>query len=166
MTRLTALSGDAVDTAARLWRDAWLDGHEGRVPAALMAVRGPDHFRRYLADHLGDTTVAVDDEGRLIGLVISDLAKGEVVQLAVAADTRGGGVAGLLLDCAESRLATAHRVAWLAVVPGNTRARAFYARRGWREDRALTYAAPAGGSTVDVPVHRYVKELSGADAGE
>ena len=43
--------------------------------------------------------------------------------------------------------------AWLAVVPGNTRARAVYARNGWRDTGGMTYDAPTrSGRTVPVPV--------------
>lgn len=160
--RLGDLSPDRTEEAATLWRAAWLDGHAGKVPAALMAARQLDHFTRYLGEHRADATVAVGDDGRLLGLVIADPRTGEVVQLAVSARSRGAGVADLLLDCAEVRLAREHRFGWLAVVPDNARARTFYARRGWRDAGAMTYPAPADASTVPVPVRRYVKDLHAA----
>lgn len=141
-----------------MWHQAWLDGHRGQVPADLMAARGPEHFQRYLHDHQAQTTVAIGDD-RVIGLVLDDPNTGEVVQLAGAADWRGQGVADLLLDFAERRLARQHRCAWLAVVPGNTRARRFYARHGWTNEGVMTYLAPADSDMVPVPVHRYVKNL-------
>jgi hypothetical protein len=52
-----------------------------------------------------------------------------------------------------------HRQAWLAVVPGNTRARRFYERSGWADagplDKRITY----DGGVVTVPCRRYVKPV-------
>jgi hypothetical protein len=52
-----------------------------------------------------------------------------------------------------------HRSAWLAVVPGNTRARRFYERCGWIDDGTFDYAVPHDGEIVHVPCHRYVKPM-------
>jgi hypothetical protein len=41
--------------------------------------------------------------------------------------------------------------AWLAVVAGNTRARRFYAKLGWRDQGPFIYLAQAGTGTVPVP---------------
>ena len=124
-----------------------------------MAVRGPEHFERYLQANLANTIVAINQRARLVGLVIVDPSSGEVVQLAVQADARGSGIATELVHAAESRLAHDHDEAWLAVVPGNTRARAFYRRHGWQDAGPMIHHAPAGDTTVPVPVHRYVKHL-------
>jgi hypothetical protein len=50
-------------------------------------------------------------------------------------------------------------VAWLAVVVGNARARAFYEKRGWRDDDDLPYEVTAGGATYVSPCRRYVKTV-------
>ena len=156
---MTVLADAAAESAARVWQAAWMDGHRGHVPDELLAVRDAPHFAAYLRRHRADTTVCVDQDGDILGLVISDLATGEVVQLAVEAGSRGTGTADLLLEAAEARLAERHRQAWLAVVPGNGRARAFYARHGWRDAAAQLYQAPAASGEIAVPVRRYVKDL-------
>ena len=46
--------------------------------------------------------------------------------------------------------------AWLAVVAGNARARAFYRRRGWADEGPFEHRAPGG---FTVPCHRYAKPL-------
>jgi ribosomal protein S18 acetylase RimI-like enzyme len=172
MTSMTVTPGEASDgrqlrpaeccdlrELALMWCEAWSDGHRGHVPDALMAVRGPEHFERYLQANLANTIVAIDQRARLVGLVIVDPSSGEVVQLGVQADARGSGIATELVSAAETRLAHDHDEAWLAVVPGNTRARAFYRRHGWQDEGPMVYYAPAGDTTVPVPVHRYVKQL-------
>ncbi|WP_372509050.1 GNAT family N-acetyltransferase [Actinomadura madurae] len=72
---------------------------------------------------------------------------------------RRGRVGGALLRAAEERFSGRHSEAWLAVVPGNTRARRFYEFHGWRDTGPMTYSAPTATGRVDVPVHRYVKPL-------
>ncbi|MFI0483010.1 GNAT family N-acetyltransferase [Actinomadura sp. 9N215] len=144
---------------APMWRAAWLDGHAGHVPAALMDARGPGHFAVHAAKY-ADSTIVADDGGTLLGMIILGDAEGEVVQLAVDRAARGRGVGGALLRGAEERFAGVHREAWLAVVPGNARARRFYEFHGWRNTGAMTYAAPtSSGGTVPVPVLRYAKAL-------
>jgi len=65
------------------------------------------------------------------------------------------------LAAAEEQVrAAGHGEIWLAVVPGNTTARRFYAAHGWVDRGAETYdALTLAGATVPVPVHRYVKAL-------
>jgi GNAT superfamily N-acetyltransferase len=154
---LRRATADDAATVARVWRAAWLDGHTGHVPDALLAARGPDHFAEQAGERVTATTLAVDDEGRVLGLTIVE--GDELVQLAVDGSVRRGGVGTALLTAAERDVATRAGRAWLAVVPGNTRARAFYQRNGWSDDGPLTYAAPAATGTVPVPVHRYVKDV-------
>ncbi|MEO3827911.1 GNAT family N-acetyltransferase [Actinomadura sp. B10D3] len=156
---LRAARQDDVPRLAPLWRAAWLDGHAGHVPDELMEVRGPEHFEVHAEKYAPSTIVAVDEEDRLLGLIILGDDDGEVIQLAVDRSVRGGGVGGALLRSAEERFAGRHSEAWLAVVPGNTRARRFYEFHGWRDMGPMTYSAPTATGSVDVPVHRYVKPL-------
>uniref|UniRef100_UPI003F491BDE GNAT family N-acetyltransferase n=1 Tax=Actinomadura sp. CA-154981 TaxID=3240037 RepID=UPI003F491BDE len=143
---------------AVLWRAAWLDGHTGHVPDELMKARGPEHFSVHAEKFVGSTVVATDDD-KLLGLVVLAEDTGEVVQLAVDRAARGIGVGGALLRCAEERLSGRHRKAYLAVVPGNTRARRFYEFHGWRDEGPMVYRAPAAAGPVEVPVHRYTQVL-------
>lgn len=144
---------------AEVWRAAWLDGHRGQVPEALLAARGPDYFAAQAAAKLTSALVATDSSGRVVGVAIT--AVDELFQLAVDRAARNRGAGAALLRAAEERIiADEHAQAWLAVVPGNTRARDFYARHGWQDTGPVTYDAPAATGSIPVPVHRYVKELA------
>ncbi|MGH8894503.1 MAG: GNAT family N-acetyltransferase, partial [Actinomycetes bacterium] len=58
---------------------------------------------------------------------------------------------GALLTAAERRLREdGHGSAWLAVVGGNTRARAFYTRQGWVDEGPFTHAAPGPDGPIPV----------------
>jgi ribosomal protein S18 acetylase RimI-like enzyme len=127
------------------------------VPDALLAVRGEDYFAEQAAARAAQTTLATDPDGRVLGLTI--VHDDELVQVAVDGEVRRGGVGTTLLSAAERDIATRAPRAWLAVVPGNARARAFYERNGWTDQGPLSYDAPAADGTVPVPVHRYVKDV-------
>lgn len=152
----TATPADA-RAVADIWHAGWPDGHLGHVPEELAAVRTEDSFRQRAVERVGDTVVAVVG-GSVAGftMVVAD----EVEQVYVAASHRGSGVADALLADAEARIGAAgHSRAWLAVVAGNARARRFYERRGWVDDGPLVYPAEGPNGPIDVPAHRYVKDL-------
>ena len=89
-------------------------------------------------------------------VVISD----EVEQIYVDARARGSGVAGVLLRKAEEMVrAAGHETAWLAVVAGNGRARAFYTRQGWVDRGAFSYEAETTAGPMVVPCRRYELDL-------
>jgi GNAT superfamily N-acetyltransferase len=142
---------------ATIWESGWRDGHLGQVPDALVAIRTQESFRLRAAERVGDTTVAqVDDEVAGFVMVVGD----EVEQVYVSAAHRGSGIAAVLLDEAERLVAArGHSMAWLAVVPGNARARRFYERRGWIDDGPFNYLVGHPGGVADVPCHRYVKPV-------
>ncbi|MFE9251478.1 GNAT family N-acetyltransferase [Streptomyces sp. NPDC007088] len=153
-----ARPGD-VEAVADIWYHGWGDGHRGKVPDALVEARPRDSFGVRAAQRVTDTVVAVVD-GRVAGFVM--VAGDEVEQVYVGAAHRGTAVAPALLSAAEDLVATAgHRRAWLAVVPGNARARRFYARQGWQDEGLFDHHAPGLDGPVRVPAHRYVKDLSG-----
>jgi GNAT superfamily N-acetyltransferase len=149
--------GDAA-AVAEIWHSGWRDGHLGHVPDELVLVRTDESFRTRAADRVGDTTVAVVD-GEVAGFVM--VAGDEAEQVYVAAAHRGKGVADALLAETERQVReNGHELAWLAVVSGNARARAFYERMGWRDDGGFDYEASVeDGSTVSVPCRRYVKPV-------
>ena len=155
---LRPASRDELETVADVWRAAWHDGHRGHVPDALVGARDRAYFEARSAALLDHVTVAVE-RGELLGVVI--VAADELQQLMVTAGARGRGVGGTLLAAAEEQVrAAGHGEIWLAVVPGNTTARRFYAAHGWVDRGAETYdALTLAGATVPVPVHRYVKAL-------
>ena len=143
---------------AEIWHEGWPDGHLGHVPAELVAVRTEESFRQRAAERVADTVVA-DVVGSVAGFTM--IVDDEVEQVYVAAFHRGSGVADALLADAEARIhAAGHTRAWLAVVAGNTRARRFYERRGWIDGGPLTNPAEGPSGPIDVPVHRYVKDLA------
>jgi GNAT superfamily N-acetyltransferase len=151
----------AADAAAiaEIWHRGWRDGHIGHVPEALLEHRGLGEFARRVAPRLATTTVAELD-GRVVGFVTVDGDEAE--QVYVDRDARGTGVAGQLLSHAEAVIGASYPTAWLAVVAGNARARAFYARQGWVDAGAFDYYAETAAGPMLVPSHRYEKTLRGA----
>ena len=161
VTLRKATPGDANDVAD-IWRLGWQDGHLGLVPQELVQARTEDSFRVRAAERVGDTTVATVD-GAIAGFVM--VVDDEVEQVYVSTLHRGTGVAARLLGEAERQVgANGHDKAWLAVVAGNARARAFYERMGWIDEGPFEYAAAAEGGAIAVPCHRYTKILVDGDA--
>jgi ribosomal protein S18 acetylase RimI-like enzyme len=156
VTLRSAQATDA-DEIAEIWRLSWQDGHLGLVPQELVDARTEASFRTRASARISDTTVATVDGG-IAGFVM--VVDDEVEQVYVAADHRGTGVAHILMAEAERQIrANGHRKAWLAVVAGNTRARAFYRRAGWVDEGSFDYAAAAEDRTITVPCRRYTKHL-------
>ena len=157
MTLLRPAAADDMSAVAEVWHRGWHDAHTGHVPDGLTAARTLASFRERAAGRCADTTVAEVD-GLVAGFVM--VVGDEVEQVFVDEAHRGTGVAGRLLDEAERRVAgQGYDEAWLAVVAGNARARAFYARRGWVDRGDLPYEVTAGGTTYVSPCRRYVKQL-------
>jgi GNAT superfamily N-acetyltransferase len=105
---------------------------------------------------LASTTVAIDSND-VLGFVT--VHGDEVEQLYVTAQARGGGGAAMLLQHAEDEIASCAGTAWLAVVAGNSRARRFYERQGWRNAGPFDYLADIDDGTIAVPCLRYEKPL-------
>lgn len=137
------------------------------VDQRLVDARIPASFLERTRRHLDRTTLATPtapdgDDDRLAGfsIVVDD----EVEQLYVATDHRGVECAALLLRAAESRIAdSGTRIAWLAVVAGNTRARHFFAKLGWEDRGSFADSASSEdgvGDRIPVQVHRYEKVVS------
>jgi ribosomal protein S18 acetylase RimI-like enzyme len=159
MTGVRLRTATAADLAAvvRIWREGWADGHEGHVPEALAAERTPASFDQRALERVDQTWVA-DSGGTVAGFVA--VVDDEVEQVYVDRSWRGRGVAERLLRHAEAVIGRrGRRTAWLAVVAGNTRARRFYARLGWRDQGPFTYQAQTATGTVAVPAHRYEREV-------
>ena len=151
VTLRPASPGD-VEPIARIWATGWRDGHLGHVPESLVAARTPDSFAPRVPDRIDDVTVAVID-GVVVGFVM--VTGDEVEQVYVDRAARGGGAAAALLaDAVRQVGAAGHATAWLAVVPGNARARRFYEREGWADDGPLDYEVTVAGATLVVPCRR------------
>jgi ribosomal protein S18 acetylase RimI-like enzyme len=143
---------------AEIWHAGWPDGHLGHVPEELVAVRTQESFQQRAGERVADTVVA-EVGGAVVGFTM--VVDAEVEQVYVDASHRGSGVADALLADAETRIrAAGHPRTWLAVVSGNARARRFYERRGWVDDGPLVYPAEGPNGPIDVPAHRYVKDLT------
>lgn len=142
---------------ADIWYQGWRDGHLGFVPDELLTSRTRELFAKRAGERVSDTTVmVVDDDVAGFVMVVDD----EVEQVYVSADHRGVGVANILLDEAERQVTrSGHRAAWLAVVAGNARARAFYTRQGWVDEGLFDYSAHGENGPIPVPSHRYTKHL-------
>lgn len=149
----------AEDTAAiaEIWYEGWQVAHLGNVPDELRHARTRASFDTRAAQRLSQTTVALVDDG-IAGFVM--VVGDEIEQVYVAARHRGTGLATHLLAAAEQRVhANGHPEAWLAVVPGNPRARRFYETHGWTDKGLFTHHAPGPTTPIPVPAHRYVKTV-------
>lgn len=158
MSVIRAATAEDMAAVAELWYVGWHDGHAGHVPEGLTAARTLEAFHERTPSRIVDTTVAVSEDGELLGFIM--VAGDEVEQVFVGRDARGTGLAARLLAEAERQVAGAgHDLAWLAVVEGNARARAFYERHGWRDAGYLPYEVTADGQRFVSPCRRYEKEL-------
>jgi ribosomal protein S18 acetylase RimI-like enzyme len=152
---LRPATADDAGAIAQIWSDGWRDGHLGHVPDELVALRTRESFDPRAAARVADTVVA-DVDGEIAGFVM--VVGDEVEQVYVAATHRGTGLAATLLTEAERLVAAnGHDQAWLAVAPGNARARRFYERSGWTDEGRFDYPASTERGTLAVPCHRYVK---------
>jgi GNAT superfamily N-acetyltransferase len=157
VTELRRATPEDAPRIAEIWRVGWRDGHLGFVPEELVAARTDESFDTRAAARVGDTTVAVV-VGALAGFVM--VVDDEVEQVYVSRDHRGQGVADALIAEAEAQVrANGHALAWLAVVAGNARARAFYERAGWRDEGPFDYAAAGDDGPIAVPCHRYTRSV-------
>jgi GNAT superfamily N-acetyltransferase len=148
---------DDAAAVAEIWLAGWHDAHDGLVPQELVDVRTPGSFHTRAAERVADTTVATVD-GAVAGFVM--LAGDELEQMYVSSAHRGTGIAQTLITDAERQLGErGHAKAWLAVVAGNARARAFYERAGWVDEGPFLYDARLGERTIHVPCHRYARDL-------
>jgi GNAT superfamily N-acetyltransferase len=154
-----AMSND-VNAVARIWLTGWADGHVGNVPPELVKHREQlEVYASRARERVGGMWVAEANDGQILGFVV--VKDDELEQVYVDRAARGTGVAALLLQCGEDDVRRAgHTRAWLAVVAGNARARAFYARHGWRDAGPFIYHAETDAGAFPVPSHRYEIDLS------
>ncbi|HVF18018.1 MAG TPA: GNAT family N-acetyltransferase [Steroidobacteraceae bacterium] len=149
---------DEVDAIAKVWYDAWQDGHASVVPAELARDRSEESFRSRLHAMLPDTRV-IGPRGAPLGFC--SIKGDELYQLFVSAAARGTGAATSLLADGEARLAVnGVRVAWLACAIGNDRAARFYEKCGWHRAGVFTSHLETANGTFDLDVWRYEKALN------
>ncbi len=157
---LRPATADDVEALAALFHRGWHDAHAGHVPDGLTERRTLAAFRDRVAARVSDTddTTVAEVDGVVAGFIM--IAGAEVEQVYVDRSFRGSGLASTLLAEAERQVAAlGHDDAWLAVVVGNARARAFYERQGWVDEGDLAYEVTALGETYLSPCRRYVKPL-------
>ncbi|WP_029145189.1 GNAT family N-acetyltransferase [Microbacterium luticocti] len=156
---LRPMTQQDVPVVSTIWATAWRDGHAGHVDPALESIRTPESFLPR-AERRVPLTVVAERAGDVVGFatVVDD----EVEELFVDGRARGTGIAIALLREAEERIASeGWSDGWLAVVSGNSRARRFYEREGWRDTGPLLYAAEGPEGPVLVPCRRYERRLRG-----
>jgi GNAT superfamily N-acetyltransferase len=157
VTDLRPATAEDAPVIAQIWYDGWRDGHLGHVAEELVAVRTRESFDQRAAARVSDTVLATVD-GAVAGFIM--VVGDEVEQVYVAGDRRGTGLATVLLNEAERLVAAnGHNRAWLAVAPGNARARRFYERSGWTDEGLFEYPAATADGPMPVPCHRYVKDV-------
>lgn len=142
---------------AQLWREAWFDAHEALFPRELIELRTLESFEERLRKKASDIRVT-GPPGTVLGFNL--IKDDELYQLFVSADARGTGVAKLLIDDAEARLAASGvRVAFLACAIGNDRAARFYEKCGWHLSRNFINEAETSNGPYPVECWRYEKQL-------
>ena len=126
-----------ISSLAKLWHDGWHEAHAQIVPAELTQLRTLENFRSRLQALL-PTVRVIGPLCAPAGFCI--IKEEEVYQLYVSAQSRGIGVAAVLIADAEARLSEhGVKTAWLGCVIGNERAARFYEKSGWHRTGMVTY---------------------------
>ena len=157
---LRPATADDVDAIGSLFHQGWHDVHPGHVPDGLTERRTPDAFHDRVAQRVAQTdeTTVAEVDGTVAGFIM--VSGDEAEQVYVDRAFRGSGVAALLLTEAERQIAAGgYDVAWLAVVRGNERAQAFYAKQGWIDEGDFDYPVTALGESFISPCRRFTKRL-------
>jgi putative acetyltransferase len=157
---LRPATADDVDAITALFHEGWHDVHPGRVPDGLTERRTREAFADRVSRRVAETdeTTVAEIDGEVAGFMM--VSGDEAEQVYVARAHRGSGVAGLLLSEAERQIAAGgFDVAWLAVVRGNERAQAFYAKQGWVDEGDFDYPVTALGEEFISPCRRFTKRL-------
>lgn len=147
-----------LDQLARIWFDAWQDGHAAVVPDELIQLRTYDNFRERIEKKVARVRV-VGPVGKPLGFCIID--GDELNQLFVSANARGKGVAAELISDAEIILKESGiKTAWLACAIGNDRAARFYEKSGWTRVRNMFNNIETPDGVIELEVWRYEKQIS------
>src|SRR5882724_9749318 len=147
-----------IEPLARLWHEAWRDGHGPIAPAGLVKARTLASFAARLAPALSDTFVAGLADAPAGFFVLRD---DEVYQFFVARAARGSGFAALLMAAAEAELARRGiEAAWLDCAVGNDRAARFYEKCGWRNARRHLNRLETSEGVFEVPHWRFEKAMA------
>ena len=129
----------------RLLRRSWLVTWAPELPfEAVQAFASIDPARLHAENEWRTFVVAIRDD-MLIGMM--QVVDDQIADLHVDPAYWNSGAGSKLLDAAEQQAARAHSIMRLEVRSFNTRARAFYAHRGWREVRS--YPGTECGSPIE-----------------
>jgi ribosomal protein S18 acetylase RimI-like enzyme len=141
----------------------------GRSDVAALGFGDPglaEYLRRWVfLAAVGDADVLVaDDAGTLVGRVVVDLARGQVLALEVAADHRRSGIGRRLVEGAVgSARARGHRRLTLLVEESNRDALSFYRALHWHDDGSEWSETLRSGDVVvrePVPCRRMALDLT------
>jgi GNAT superfamily N-acetyltransferase len=157
---LRPATADDVDAVTDLFHEGWHDVHPGLVPDGLTDRRTREAFRERVTHRVAETddTTVAEVDGAVAGFIM--VSGDEAEQVYVGRAFRGSGVAGVLLTEAEHQIAAAgHDVAFLAVVRGNERAQAFYAKQGWVDEGDHDYPVTALGEQFISPCRKFTKRV-------
>jgi GNAT superfamily N-acetyltransferase len=153
-----AADAGELDRLAGIWYDGWRDAHLDIVPAELARVRTLESFLDRLRAGLSDVRVA-GPPGAPVGF--SMLKDDELYQLYVAEESRGAGVASVLIADAEAQLfKLGVERAWLACAIGNRRAARFYEKSGWHLAGTFLSQLETPAGIIPLEVWRYEKQLT------
>jgi GNAT superfamily N-acetyltransferase len=149
-----------IEHLATIWHDGWHDAHGHIVPAELTSLRTSESFAERLRAALPEVRVS-GPFGAPAGFCITK--DDELYQLYVSRQSRGTGVAAVLLADAEARLSRRGvEMAWLACAIGNERAARFYEKSGWHRTGTVIVNLETSQGTFPLEVWRYQKSLAPA----
>lgn len=156
-----AQPGD-VEDLARVHVTSWQNAYVGLIDQAFLdalSVETRAERWRALLDQSRGRILVVELEGSVVGFCSLGPADhggwGEVYAIYLAPERWGEGLGRDLLAAAESALwSDGHHEALLWVLEGNSRARTFYERQGWRPGKPIRLENIGG---VDVTEVRYEK---------
>ena len=157
---LRPATADDVDAIATLFHEGWHDVHPGRVPYGhtYRVTRVASHPRAAKGGPVTAQPTVAGVDGTIAGFVM--VSGDEAEQVYVDRGFRGSGAATLLLSEAERQIAAGgHDIAWLAVVRGNARAQAFYAKQGWVDEGDFDYPVTALGEHFISPCRKFTKRV-------
>jgi ribosomal protein S18 acetylase RimI-like enzyme len=158
---------DDIAAITALHVDNWRRHYAGALSADYLELRAPANRLERWTTRLGggptpgaDTTVAVADDGALIGFVYTifdeDPVDGSLLDNLHVTHTRARSGIGTQLLAASARAVLAHRGAttglYLEVLEQNVHAQRFYDARGGRNIGSRIWHAPDGN---DIAVFRY-----------
>ncbi|MCY7395994.1 MAG: GNAT family N-acetyltransferase [Nocardioides sp.] len=156
--RVRAMRPEDVDVVAEIFHLGWHDGHDGHVSAELARARTAASFRDRAAARVAQTLLMLRGSEVAGFVVVND---DELEQVYVAAAHRGRDVAPrLLLEGLRVVGEHGHERAWLAVAPGNARARRCYEKQGWVEGVLLDYQAEGPDGPISTPCLRYERAVA------